>query len=58
VDILDKSTNIIKTRRCYDNNGKAIRDIDFTNHGNPGQHPEWPHQHIFDWVGDLFKRIP
>lgn len=25
------------------------RDVDMTNHGNPTTHPEWPHEHIWDW---------
>ncbi|MDP4098780.1 WXG100 family type VII secretion target [Paenibacillus sp. P96] len=57
VDILDKNTGEIKTRRYYDENGRATRDVDFTNHGNPKQHPEWPHEHTFEWTEDgKFKR--
>ena len=48
VDILDGNGNI-KTRRWFDENGNAIRDVDYTNHGNPKMHPEWPHEHIWDW---------
>ncbi len=44
VDILDSNGNI-KTRRWYGPDGKQIRDVDFTNHGNPKKHPEWPHEH-------------
>ncbi len=44
VDILDSNGNII-TRRWYGPDGKQIRDVDFTNHGNPTNHPEWPHEH-------------
>ena len=33
-DILDKDGNI-STRRWFDENGNAIRDVDMTNHGNP-----------------------
>lgn len=48
VDILDENGNI-KTRRWYDENGRAYRDVDMTNHGNPKNHPEWPHEHFWDW---------
>lgn len=44
VDILDKNGNIV-TRRWFDSNGNQFRDVDFTNHGNPKTHPEWPHEH-------------
>ncbi|WP_413232240.1 WXG100 family type VII secretion target [Paenibacillus sp. BJ-4] len=58
VDILDKNTGEIKTRRYYDENGRAIRDVDYTNHGNSKQHPEWPHEHVFEWKEDgTFKRV-
>jgi hypothetical protein len=48
VDIVDKNGNI-KTRRWYDKNGRAYRDVDMTNHGNPKAHPQWPHEHTWDW---------
>ena len=44
VDILDSAGNIT-TRRWYGPDGEQIRDVDFTNHGNPKMHPEWPHEH-------------
>jgi hypothetical protein len=44
VDIVDKNGNIV-TRRWFDSNGNQFRDIDYTNHGNPKNHPEWPHEH-------------
>ena len=44
VDILGKDGSI-KTRRWYDENGKQIRDLDMTDHGNPKKHPEVPHEH-------------
>lgn len=34
-------------RRYYDEDGNADMDIDYTNHGNPKQHPKVPHRH--DW---------
>lgn len=52
VDILDKKTGEIKTRRFYGEDGRAVRDIDYTNHGNSKTHPEWPHEHIYKWNSD------
>lgn len=51
IDIIDKNGNI-KTRRWFGEDGKAIRDVDMTNHGNCSEHPEWPHEHIWDWSLD------
>lgn len=48
IDIIDDKGNVI-TRRWYDSNGRAYRDVDMTNHGNSKHHPEWPHEHIWDW---------
>lgn len=48
VDILDENGQV-KTRRQYDSEGKAYRDVDMTDHGNPKQHPEVPHEHTWDW---------
>ena len=48
VDILDDNGSI-KTRRWYDENGRVYRDVDMTDHGNPKHHPEWPHEHFWDW---------
>ncbi|MFM1652563.1 hypothetical protein ACI7RC_10745 [Brevibacillus sp. B_LB10_24] len=47
-DLVDKDDNII-TRRYYGPDGKAIKDVDFTDHGNPKQHPKVPHEHDWDW---------
>ena len=44
VDILNKNGDIT-TRRWFGSEGTQIRDVDFTNHGNPKMHPEWPHEH-------------
>ena len=33
-----------KQAREFDENGNPVRDIDHTDHGRPGQHPN-PHQH-------------
>ena len=35
--------------RHYGRDGRAFRDIDYTDHGNPKDHPIVPHQHGFDW---------
>ncbi len=51
VDILDRTGNI-ETRRWYDSVGKAYRDVDMTNHGNPKTHPEFPHEHIWKYDKD------
>lgn len=48
VDIVDEDGNI-KTRRWFDENGNATRDVDMTDHGNSKQHPEVPHEHTWDW---------
>ena len=51
IDILDSNGNI-STRRWYDSNGNAYRDVDMTNHGNPATHPDWPHEHIWKYGED------
>lgn len=40
--------NVI-TERYYDSKGRAYKDIDYTNHGNPKTHPNVPHTHRWDW---------
>ncbi len=35
--------------RYYDKNGRAKKDIDYTDHGNPKDHPKVPHEHFWDW---------
>lgn len=45
---MDNSGNVV-TRRWYDTNEKAVRDVDLTNHGIPKTHPEWPHEHIWKY---------
>ena len=47
-DKIDKDGNIV-TRRWYDENGKAYKDVDYTNHGNAKNHPKVPHEHTWDW---------
>ena len=44
VNILNSKGEVI-TRRFYDKSGTAVRDVDMTNHGNPKNHPEYPHEH-------------
>jgi hypothetical protein len=40
--------------RYFGPDGKAIRDIDLTDHGNPKAHPNVPHQH--EWDQETGKR--
>ena len=47
VDILNRKGRWM-TRRWFDENGNAKRDIDLTNHFNPDNHPEVLHEHW--WV--------
>ncbi len=35
--------------RYYDEQGYAKKDIDYTDHGNPKEHPKVPHEHKWDW---------
>ena len=55
VDILDAEGNI-KTRRWYDSDGKAYRDVDMSDHGNPKEHPEVPHEHTWEYNNGKPKR--
>ena len=55
VDILDAEGNI-KTRRWYDSEGKAYRDVDMSDHGNPKEHPEVPHEHTWEYNNGNPKR--
>ena len=42
------------TRRWFDENGAAVRDVDLTYHNNPKKHPEVPHEHR--WInGDRIE---
>ncbi len=36
-------------RRWYGRDGFAVRNRDYTNHGNPKQHKIVPHDHRWDW---------
>ena len=51
IDHVDEKGRII-TRRWYDGNGRAKKDVDFTDHGNPKTHPEVPHEHTWKWDKD------
>ncbi|MEJ2046412.1 MAG: hypothetical protein P8X74_23725 [Reinekea sp.] len=44
--------------REFDGNGKPVRDIDFTDHGRPQNHPN-PHQHRYvpNETGGTLKRL-
>ena len=55
VDILDADGNI-KTRRWYDSNGRAYRDVDMSDHGNPKEHLEVPHEHTWEYNDGKPKR--
>ena len=55
VDILDAEGNI-KTRRWYDSDGKAYRDVDMSDHGNLKEHPEVPHEHTWEYNNGKPKR--
>ena len=55
VDILDAEGNI-KTRRWYDSEGKAYRDVDMSDHGNFKEHPEVPHEHTWEYNNGKPKR--
>lgn len=48
VDIVSSDKKLL-TRRWFNKNGRATRDVDFTNHGNPKAHPKVPHEHFWDW---------
>jgi len=48
IDLVDDAGNVVR-RRYFDGNGNVIKDVDFTNHGNPKFHPEVPHEHLWKW---------
>ena len=56
VDIVDANGKI-KTRRWYDSEGKAYRDVDMSNHGNSKEHSEVPHEHIWEYNGGKAKSL-
>ena len=40
----------------YDSEGKAYRDVDMSDHGNPKEHPEVPHEHTWEYNNGKPKR--
>jgi hypothetical protein len=48
IDRVDGNGNVV-SRRYFDENGLAKKDVDFTDHGYPKDHPEVPHEHDWDW---------
>ncbi|CDN45757.1 hypothetical protein BN871_IU_00050 [Paenibacillus sp. P22] len=57
IDIIDRKTGELLTRRWYGANGRAIRDVDYTHHNNTKTHPEAPHEHTwtYDKDGNPFR---
>ena len=53
---LDFLENGKKTIRWYDSEGKAYRDVDMSDHGNPKEHPEVPHEHTWEYNNGKPKR--
>ena len=50
-DLYDKDTGELLQRRYYDENGNAIKDIDFK-HNDPNGTHTFPHEHWWDWSKD------
>ena len=46
---VDGSGNPIQ-ERYYDHKGRAKRDVDYINHGNPKDHPDVSHEHNWNWT--------
>ena len=44
------------TKREYGPDGRAVKDTDYTNHGNPKEHPDVPHEHDWTWEGEASHR--
>ena len=44
------------SERYYDSNGEPYLDIDYTDHGNPKQHPIVPHEHDISIVDGHLRR--
>ena len=55
VDVAGKD-GIIKTRRWYDEEGRAKKDIDTSDHGNAKHHPMGSHAHDWVWEGEKATR--
>ena len=43
------SKGTLKRRRFYGPDGRAVKDEDYSDHGNPAVHPN-PHDHSWDWT--------
>jgi RHS repeat-associated protein len=54
---VDENGNPIQDRK-FGPDGKATEDIDYTNHGNPKNHPNVPHKHKWDWNNPTDPRGP
>ena len=39
---------VLDQERLYGRDGRAVRDRDFTDHGNPKKHPFVPHDHLWE----------
>ncbi|WP_128738862.1 hypothetical protein [Geobacillus thermopakistaniensis] len=44
----DEKGKVIQ-RRYYDSAGRAKKDMDYSDHGNPKHHPWGPHRHKWKW---------
>ena len=57
VDLFDRTGEFV-TRRWFDKNGRATRDVDMTFHRNLKKHPRYPHEHFwkYDKDGNLISR--
>jgi len=51
---IDRNTGELISERHYGPDGRAVRDVHHTDHGNPADHPHVPHQHGWTWPqGDI-----
>ena len=51
--LFDRFGRLIR-ERWYDANGNALWDRDHTDHGNPANHPQVPHDH--GWLNGIRER--
>lgn len=51
-----KKGNLYMERR-YGADGWVDLDIDYTDHGNPKEHPKVPHKHPWIWINGKKTRI-
>ncbi|MGY0373099.1 hypothetical protein [Clostridium sp. JNZ J1-5] len=53
----DNETGLYYLQSCYYSpSGRAVKDRDLTNHGDPKRHPKVTHEHDWDWSVDPPKR--